>query len=360
MPAKLPDERVLVLAALPADAAALRELIEAEGETPAPLADGKLSDALDEGAGCLIMTEETLTANIVAPLLEWAQAQPEWSVLPVLILVRHPNRLPKTVVPLVQGERSKRIQVTLLGRPSAPDVLRNALRGLMETRRWQYRIRDQIRELQQREEEVLLLGREVQHRARNSITKVLSIMRQTWRSSASPEAFIQSLERRIASMARGLTLMSESNALGASIVDLLVTEVRAVLGEEAESKRLFYEGRDMMLNEKGALALHLVFHELTTNALKYGAFSNSSGCVNVQWAFEADDDGEMLRLSWREENGPPVVPPEKKGFGSRLIDITLLQEVEGACDIDYAKTGLVCTMRLPTGVISPTSPGDQQ
>lgn len=161
-------------------------------------------------------------------------------------------------------------------------------------------------------------------------------------------------------MARGLTLMSESNALGANIVDLLVTEVRAVLGDEAEGRRLFYEGRDMMLNEKGALALHLVFHELTTNALKYGAFSNPRGCVNVQWAFEADDGGEVLRLTWREEKGPPVIPPDKTGFGSRLIDITLSQEVEGACDIDYAKTGLVCTMRLPTGVISSSSAGALQ
>ena len=107
------------------------------------------------------------------------------------------------------------------------------------------------------------------------------------------------------------------------------------------------EGPDLRLQPKAAETLGLAVHELATNALKYGALSASEGAVEVKWDVEPDGEAQLLRLVWREKGGPPVTAPSKRGFGTRLIERSLASEFGGDVGIDFAASGVVCTVRAP-------------
>lgn len=92
----------------------------------------------------------------------------------------------------------------------------------------------------------------------------------------------------------------------------------------------------------------MAVHELATNAAKYGALSNDAGSIAVAWRI----DGERLRLRWEERDGPPVEPPLRKGFGSRLIERGLEYELDGTVRLDFAPAGVICEIEMP----APTKP----
>ncbi|WP_375204882.1 sensor histidine kinase [Hyphococcus sp.] len=345
-PEKAPDESVLILAPLPDDETALREMVEAEGEAVRPARVQSFEDFIAAGAGCLLMTEDALVSPVIDPLLRWTESQPEWSALPVLILTRDTGRAPHLLADCLAPGRHGGLQLTLLQRPSAPDVLRNAIRNAMASRRRQYLIRDQVQELDDSRERLALLGREVQHRAKNSLTKVSVIARQTWRNSKNPEQFIESLERRIGATARGLDLMTETEWQGAKLADLFKVEVRAVLGENYED-RFTVDGEELALNYEAALALHLAAHELTTNALKYGAFSVDGGSVALRWRRTEEEGEEKIDLVWQERDGPSVKKPAQKGFGSKIVEQALALQIGGYVQTSYKPEGLQCRMVLP-------------
>jgi two-component sensor histidine kinase len=103
------------------------------------------------------------------------------------------------------------------------------------------------------------------------------------------------------------------------------------------------------MSPKDALALTMAFHELCTNAAKYGALSTDKGRVRVAWTI-ADQEGQPeLRLRWSEEDGPAVTPPSRRGFGSRLIERGLSHELGGEVHIDFRASGVICTIEAPLG-----------
>jgi two-component sensor histidine kinase len=103
------------------------------------------------------------------------------------------------------------------------------------------------------------------------------------------------------------------------------------------------------LAAQAALSLALTLHELATNAAKYGALSNQMGQVDVTWEVVEQEARRILRLRWEEKGGPPVMEPMRKGFGSRLIERSLGSEAGGQARMDFAPTGLVCTIETPLG-----------
>jgi two-component sensor histidine kinase len=116
--------------------------------------------------------------------------------------------------------------------------------------------------------------------------------------------------------------------------------------------RFSVEGEDVRLQPQAALTLAMVFHELATNAAKYGAFSNdAAGQIAIAWQVEPTPHGDRMRLRWQESGGPPVTPPGRKGFGSRLIESGLAQELDGEVRLDYELAGVVCqiVMAVPQG-----------
>src|SRR5690606_16719342 len=111
------------------------------------------------------------------------------------------------------------------------------------------------------------------------------------------------------------------------------------------------EGDDVLLSPKTALSLGMALHELATNAAKYGALSIPSGKVKIRWTMEPKDDERVVRLVWHERDGPPVVTPKRKGFGTRLIERALAYDLRGRVKLDFAPDGLRLEILLsPQGV----------
>jgi two-component sensor histidine kinase len=128
----------------------------------------------------------------------------------------------------------------------------------------------------------------------------------------------------------------------------LASVVREGVGvQESAGERVSYEGPDVEIGGKAALSLALTLHELTTNAVKYGALSVPEGWVAVTARVFDGQDGPNLRIAWTERGGPPVGPPSRKGFGSRLIERGLTAQVGGQIVLDYPPEGVTCVIEAP-------------
>jgi two-component sensor histidine kinase len=120
--------------------------------------------------------------------------------------------------------------------------------------------------------------------------------------------------------------------------------------------RIEISGDDVTVIPRVALTLAMVFHELTTNAVKYGALSAPSGRVEVAWRIvQAPSQPPLLWIEWRESGGPPVTTPTRRGFGSRFIEGSVASELQGAARLNFAAAGLRCTMEMPHDIAVPTA-----
>ncbi len=116
---------------------------------------------------------------------------------------------------------------------------------------------------------------------------------------------------------------------------------------EGRAERYTIEGEDLRLSPRAALALGIAFNELATNAVKYGSFSNEKETISIKWTLAEEPEGRWLCLTWNEKDGPPVVPPSRKGFRSRVLEQGLAHELDGKVDLNYAPGGIVCTIHVP-------------
>lgn len=134
---------------------------------------------------------------------------------------------------------------------------------------------------------------------------------------------------------------------GAGLADLVREALSPFSVTEGHAEWVTISGENIRLSPKAALALGIAFHELATNAVKYGAFSNEAGTVSIEWSLESKPDGRWLCLHWREKDGPLVKPPTRKGFGSRVIEQGLAHELDGQIKLEYLTGGIVCTIDVP-------------
>jgi two-component system, chemotaxis family, CheB/CheR fusion protein len=188
-----------------------------------------------------------------------------------------------------------------------------------------------------------VLIQELNHRVKNSLATVQSIAAQTFRYTATREAFQQTFEARLMALAKTNDLLTKGDWETASLRELLIAELEPYGGNE--SSRFILNGQDVQLTSALALALGLVFHELATNAVKFGALSVPSGCVEIAWKIEAS--GHRLCLHWIETGGPPVKKPSRRGMGSRVIEKGLMHEFGGEARIDFDPSGVQCSIDIP-------------
>src|SRR5690606_21153567 len=112
-------------------------------------------------------------------------------------------------------------------------------------------------------------------------------------------------------------------------------------------KRFTVEGPSLCLDPRRAVALSMALHELCTNAIKYGAMSTPHGSIAVRWRQETVEGEPRLHLTWQERGGPPVTPPTRRGFGSRLIERGLEYDLRGTVRLDFTPQGVVCHINAP-------------
>jgi PAS domain S-box-containing protein len=189
------------------------------------------------------------------------------------------------------------------------------------------------------EEQVQLLMREAGHRVKNLLGLVQAIARQT--ADASSEAFVGRFAERIQALAASQDLLHRNQRRGADLEGLVHAQV--AFFADLIGSRIAVGGPKLHLNAAAAQAIGLTLHELATNAGKYGALSTDAGRVDVSWRSERD----VFTMSWTECDGPPVLPPKRRGFGSTVIDSMAKLATGGEIQLDYAPSGLVWRLRCP-------------
>ena len=192
-----------------------------------------------------------------------------------------------------------------------------------------------------------LMVNELNHRVKNSLATVQAIATQTLRRADVPLSVREALTNRLLALAKAHDVLTDEKWAGAGLHEIAQ---RAAAPYSAD--RFELRGPPVSLAPKNAIAMALAFHELATNAAKYGALSVATGRVSIDWAMTPQANGERrLLLVWRESGGPPVSPPTSAGFGTRLIERGLSSELGGTVRIAYEPTGVVCEIdaRLSPG-----------
>jgi PAS domain S-box-containing protein len=194
-------------------------------------------------------------------------------------------------------------------------------------------------EREEREKREHLLMREVNHRAKNMLSLVQAIARQT--AARDPEDFIGSFTERIQALAANQDLLIRNEWQGVDVKDL----VHAQLAHFADliGSRIAVRGPRLCLKPASAQAIGLALHELATNAGKYGALSIDLGRVDVSWCIVDDN----FTVSWTERDGPPVSAPKRRGFGATVMEAMAERSVEGAVKLDYAPSGVTWRLTCP-------------
>lgn len=203
---------------------------------------------------------------------------------------------------------------------------------------------------QQREAErhIELLLHELNHRSKNVLAVIQALIRQ---SVPDPDAaFVTALERRIASIVRNQDLLILGQWTGAKVQEVIVSQTAAA-GDVGEGRLLLRGDPDLRINPKAAEVLSLVVHELTTNAIKYGAFANRTGIVTVEWSVEGLSDDASFNLQWREAGGPEVAEPTRHGFGTVVIQRNPQLALRGDVTLRYAPEGLVWELKAPADAV---------
>ena len=182
---------------------------------------------------------------------------------------------------------------------------------------------------------------ELNHRVKNTLATVQSIAIQTARSHTDPRTFAEGFQARLLALSHTHDLLTRSHWEGA--------DLGAILQHETEAHgvhRVTLNGLPVALEPAAALSLGMIFHELATNAAKYGSLSAPDGRVLVDWSL-LDQTRPRLRLTWREVGGPPVATPEHRGFGSRLIERNVRHDLAGEVKLDYANDGFSADFSIP-------------
>jgi len=196
-----------------------------------------------------------------------------------------------------------------------------------------------ITERKVREEKERLLMREINHRAKNMLSVVDAIARQT--ATINPEDFVARFSKRIQALSASQDLLVRNEWNGVEIEDLVRTQFAPFA--DLIGSRIAVHGPELRLKAASAQAVGLVLHELTTNAGKYGALSTDRGRVSVCWEI----DGDTFTMSWIESEGPPVSAPERFGFGTMVMEEMAEHSVDGTVNLDYASSGLNWHLSCP-------------
>jgi two-component sensor histidine kinase/CheY-like chemotaxis protein len=183
----------------------------------------------------------------------------------------------------------------------------------------------------------VLLAREVDHRARNALAVIQSIIRLT--RAKTVDDYVLAIEGRIKALARAHTLLSDSRWRGADLATLVADE----LAPYRAGDKVKCGGPDISLQPATAQGLALALHELATNAAKHGALSSPNGRITLDWQLEPD----ALSLQWAENGGPPVAHPSTRSFGLKVIVASIEQQLGGKTAFDWDSRGLRCAFSIP-------------
>ena len=201
-----------------------------------------------------------------------------------------------------------------------------------------------ITEKRRNEERRQLLVNELNHRVKNTLATVQSLAAQTFRGETHTPLFRQ-FESRLVALSRAHDVLTREDWEGVYLRDLIAETIAPICIHPEQRFRI--SGPSLRLRPKLALSLSMAFHELCTNAAKYGALANETGRIEIGWEVHEADPERCLHLRWQETGGPKVEAPRQKGFGSRLLERALHREFDAQVTLSFAASGLVCEIHVP-------------
>ena len=192
-----------------------------------------------------------------------------------------------------------------------------------------------------------LLINELNHRVKNTLAAVQSIVTQTLRHAADPGDASRAITARIMALSGAHNVLTRESWDGADLRTLVETAIHPFQGPGPDAFQL--SGPDMRVGPYAAISISLALHELSTNAVKYGALSTPAGRVRIGWSVGAD---QVFRLEWIETGGPVVTPSDRRGFGSRLILQVLPDQLQGAAELEYRPAGIAFRLTASVDAVS--------
>ena len=344
------SERALILAPFGRDGTVAASVLREAGLTACVCPDlPSLGQECSAGAGLAIIVEEVLEEDDYGPLARWVEAQPPWSDFPIVVLARRGGGLERN--PGAARFSAALGNVTFLERPFHPTTLVSVAQTALRGRRRQYEarermdtLRDAVVRQQQDQRHLRLLINELNHRVKNTLATVQSIVAQTLRGGDASTRTRDTLTSRIVALSKAHDVLTNEQWSGADLDEIAAQAAqpfRLGLGED----RIAMDGPKVRVPPKTAIAVALALHELATNAVKYGALSGPEGRVSFTWKLSGRGAARELHAVWREMDGPRVTPPTRVGFGTRLIERGLAADLNGEVSIRYPVDGVVCTIR---------------
>ena len=206
-------------------------------------------------------------------------------------------------------------------------------------------VQTDITERKRQEEQIGLLMREVNHRAKNMLALVQAIARQT--VAATPDDFINCFEERVRALSASQDLLVKNEWKGVDLLELIRSQLAHF--KDLIGMRIHLRGPSLLISASAAQTIGMALHELATNAGKYGALSTGAGRVEVAWGLERADGGEEhFVIGWRESGGPPVTAPAQTGFGSTVICRLAEMNLDATVELDFALEGLIWRLQCPS------------
>jgi two-component sensor histidine kinase len=352
------SERAIILAPRGRDAMLAADILRSAGIASTICPDmPSLVCEIAQGAGFALVTDEALRNADLKDLSRWLSDQPSWSDFSFVLLTLRGGGIERN--PALARLSELLGNVVFLERPFHPSTLVSVARSALRGRRRQYEARARLDDLHRGEERLRaaldkekraaehqrLLIDELNHRVKNTLATVQSIAAQTLRTSETKEDARDALERRLLALSRAHDVLTRESWEGADLVEVVANALKPY--EISEKSRFQIKGPHVRVTPRMSLALAMALHELATNAVKYGALSNKTGTIEVSWELQNGVAPPRLSLRWMEAGGPPVVVPRRRGFGSRLIERTLAQDLDGQVTIAFPSTGVVCTVDAP-------------
>ncbi len=295
----------------------------------------EFEDLLAERPWFVVLTQEAITREKLDLLSEHMVAQPEWSNLPLLLLVS-PDGSSGSFVNWLRAKFPD-WPLTVLQRRMRREDLQAAVSGCLQARSRQFDLRDKIA----RQE---VLRREISHRYKNVLANVSAISLLSARKAHSIDDFLTGFTGRIAALSNAHSMLAKEKIDACSMHDLADSVVSPYRAEEGE--RVGIEGPDVRLPSNYVANMGLILHELATNAAKYGSLSVPEGRVRLTTERLGSGSDPVLGLTWSEVGGPPAAVPTRQGFGTSFIK-SLVRVMKGDVAFDWSETGLTCSFRLP-------------
>lgn len=247
--------------------------------------------------------------------------------------------------------RKGEIEIEEAGRKYWYDIHIDPLRDLAGTTVGLTGAAVDVTERKENEQHLRLLMRELTHRSKNLLAVIQAMARQTARHAGSIDNFVEIFSARLQALSKSHDLLVQESWYGASLNDM----VRSQLGHhlDRENSQFTIQGPSLFLKPEAAQNIGLAIHELSTNAAKYGALSVPTGHVDIFWTRRTPEAGGGFELSWHERGGPVVSKPEGRGFGSLVIERNLARALDGKVELDFAPSGLICTVSVPESHLTP-------